>query len=175
MGKLKNSKGFALLEALPLIVFLALVIIAAYFIFIRSSSESGTTSANGSNTSSTSSTNPHAVLSPATVPPKVPECSQAIVYGTNGSPSPLQCSNGELNVTAWNALSALEPTVMSLGYSASIAQVQAAICSDANAADADSSAATSAAIEGAVYQISVLYYGWNFTSNPSAVLTNGTC
>jgi len=176
MGKLKNSRGFALLEAFPLIVFIVLVILAAYFIFIHSSSASNAANASGSSTNTSSTTNnPYAVLSPATVAPKTAECSEPIVYGADGSPSPIQCPNGELNSTAWNALSALEPSVMSLGYNATEAQVQAAICSDANAADEDSSASTSSAIETAIYQISKLYYNWSFSSDPSAVLANGTC
>jgi hypothetical protein len=175
MGKLKNSRGFAFLEAFPLIVFIVLIILAAYFIFIHSSSASSTANTSGNSTSRTTSNNPYAVLAPATEPSKTAECSEPIVYGTNGSPSPLQCPNGQLNATAWNALSALEPSVMSLGYSATESQVQAAICSDANAADEDSSASTSSAIEASIYQISKLYYAWSFSGDPSAVLANGSC
>jgi prepilin-type N-terminal cleavage/methylation domain-containing protein len=180
-NKTDQEKGFTFVELLFGLVIIALIIFMIYIIFVRhtsvkNTSTSATSSSTGSSPSGKSnSTSPYAVLAPATVDSKVTECDQPITYGTNGSPTPIQCSNGNLNATAWNALSALEPTVMSLGYSATSAQVQTAICNDANAADEDSSANTSNAIEMTVYQISSLYYGWNFSSNPSVVLTNGTC
>jgi hypothetical protein len=179
--KHNQESGFTIVEFLIGIVIMGLFLFGVYLVFIRHSKAN-----NSTRNSTATKTFPDkdvtvpagaafAVLSPATVASKVAECQQAITYASSGSPSPLQCSNGYINVTAWQALSALEPTVMSLGYGASESQVQTAICADANAADEDSSASTSNAIEGSVYQISKLYYGWNFGSDPSAVLTNGTC
>ena len=118
--------------------------------------------------SSNAPANPYVALSPATVPSKAPECSQQITYSASGVVSPLTCTNGDLNVLAWNSLATLEPSVMSLGYGASSSQVQAALCSDVHAN-------ISNPIEEVSYQISALYYGWNFTTNPSAVINNGTC
>lgn len=117
-----------------------------------------------------SQSNVYKVLKPATLKPKIAECSQPLTYASDGNPSPVQCSNGALNVLAWNALSAIEPSVMRLGYSPTVAQVEADMCADANAANADSSAAISAPLEATAYQLSALYYGWNLNINPSAVL-----
>lgn len=119
--------------------------------------------------------NPYAILKPATVPSKTIECELQLSYDSNGNPFPLQCSNGDLNVLAWNSLAALEPVVMKLGYSPSKAQVISAICTDGNVADLDSTPAISAPLETSVYQISALYYGWNFNINPSSILSNGSC
>jgi hypothetical protein len=115
------------------------------------------------------------VLSPATVAPKIAECSQKLTYASNGDSSPIQCSNGDLNVLEWNALSALEPSVMTLGYNATESQVESALCSDAGDSDSDANTNASNIIETTTYQISALYYGWNFSSNPAAELSNGTC
>lgn len=109
------------------------------------------------------------ILKPATVPPKVAECSQPLAYSSGGNISPYQCSNGDLNVNAWEALSGLELKVMSLGYNPSASLVRSTLCRDAK---------TNAAgyIEQTAYLISALYYGWNFGSNgPDLVLLSGTC
>ncbi len=115
----------------------------------------------------------YAILKPADVPPKIGECSQTLSYASNGDPSPISCANGDLNILDWQAVAALEPTVMKLGYSATQAQIQHAICVDGNVADADSSAAISAPIETNAYEIASLYYGWKFNINPSALLLSG--
>lgn len=117
----------------------------------------------------------YALLKPATVPPKISECSQTLSYDSNGNPSPLQCADGSLNVLAWNALAALEPKVMTLGYQPTVAQVKAAICTDGNDANADSSSIISAPLETSAYQLASLYYGWHFSISPEALLTNGGC
>ena len=108
------------------------------------------------------------MLSPATVPSKTAECSQSVTYASNGVPGPVQCSNGELNSTEWNALAALEPSILKLGSNVNAGQVQSALCNDV-------ATNISNPIELTVYQIARLYYGWNFSNNPSVVLTNGTC
>lgn len=129
-------------------------------------------------TGSGSSTSPaasYAILSPATVAPKVAECSEALSYSSLGVPGPLSCTNGDLNIQAWQSLSAQEPKVMSLGYSANISQVQSAICSDAQAAASDSAPGADNAIEISAYDIANLYFGWNFSSDPTSVLSSGNC
>ena len=135
---------------------------------------SSTTAAQSASSKSTNS-NEYATLSPATVPPKIAECSQEISFDTAGDPGPIQCANGDLNVQAWDSLATLEPTVFSLGYSATAAQVQSALCTDVDATLSDANTKNSSVVEATVYQIAALYYGWSFSINPSAVLTNGTC
>lgn len=127
------------------------------------------------NLSSTSSENPYQVLKPATVPSKTAECEAQLSYDSDGDPSPMQCPNGDLNVLAWNSISALEPTIMKLGYSPSRPQVISAICTDGNVADLDSTPAISAPLETSAYQLSTLYYGWHFNINVSSVLASSTC
>ena len=112
----------------------------------------------------------YVILKPATVPPKISECQQSLSYASDGNPAPVQCNDGSLNTLAWNAISALEPTVMKLGYTPTQAEVESAMCNDANAANADSSAAISAPLEETAYALSSLYYGWSFGLNPSSVL-----
>lgn len=171
-----NLDDITIIEFLIVVGVIAILILAAYFIFKAKPVKSFNPASNQSSSTTTKITaNPYAVLPPANVPPKLAECSTPVSYGSQGNPSPIQCPNGNLNVAAWTALSALEPTVMSLGYNASSSQVQTAICNDANAADADSSASESNAIEGTVYQISKIYYGWSFAGDPSAVLSSGNC
>lgn len=156
------------------IVFFA-VISAGYLIYLQISSSkpapasaSSTAIASGSNTT-------YSVLKPATVPPKVAECSQTLSYDSNGDPSPIQCSNGDLNSLAWNAMAALEPKVMALGYAPTPQQVKTAVCTDGNAANADSTPAISAPIETTAYNLASLYYGWHFSLNPQVLLTRGGC
>lgn len=172
-----NQKGFGIFGylVLPLvivvIIFIALILITNH----KAKSTAIKHTSNSSTSSALASNNLFKVLSPASVPPKVAECSENVTYASNGQPSPIQCDNGYLNVIAWNSLATIEPSVMTLGYNANVSQVQSAICADANAANADSSATTSNAIEATVYQISSLYYGWHFTTDPSLVLRNGIC
>jgi hypothetical protein len=156
-----------------------LLVLAGYFMLRNTASPvlSASSSNNKSVSTSTTSDNQesYAVLSPATVPSKVPECSQALTYASDGDSSPVECANGDLNIQEWNSLSALEPEVMTLGYTPSFSQVQAALCKDASDSDSDANTKASNIIEATTYQISALYCGWSFSSDPSVVLTNGTC
>ncbi len=113
------------------------------------------------------------ILKPATVPPKANECSVSLTYASNGNPSPITCSGNEINVQAWNALAALEPRVMKLGYSPTATQVEQAICFDGNDANVDSSPIISAPLESSIYTLASLYYGWHFNINPTALLSSG--
>jgi hypothetical protein len=123
----------------------------------------------------TTSGSVYTTLPPATVPSKLAECSQTVTYASDGAPGPLQCAGGNLNALAWDALSAQEPKVMSLGYAPTLSQVIAAICSDVNASASDSKPGADNAIESSAYQIAALYYGWNFSPSPTGVLTDGGC
>jgi hypothetical protein len=174
--------GFASIQVMLLAV-IVVVVLAFVVHFIshaghtsttNNSSTSATTTPSGT-TAPTTTSDVYTTLSPATVPSKTAECTQTITFASNGNSGPVTCSNGELNVTEWNALSGIEPTVMTLGYSPTVSQVQSALCSDANASDSDANTNNSHAIEATVYQITALYYGWNFSPSPTAVLSNGTC
>jgi hypothetical protein len=169
-----NKQGFVLTEIIIVTTLLVLIFGGIYLIF-HSSTNSDGSKVSDTSSSKNATNSKYSVLAPATVPSKVAECDQALTYSSDGNPSPIKCTNGSLNVLEWNALATLEPKVMSLGYSVTAPEVQSNICSDANAADADSSVGASNAFEESVYQISALYYGWNFTSDPSIVLSNGTC
>jgi len=173
MVKLKQS-GYGLIES---VIVLAVFVLVLLIMFLVLSSDSKVKSNNVKSSShiTTAGQASFKILAPATVAPKSAECSQSVTYASSGQPVPIQCANGDLNVTAWNSLATIEPTVMSLGYSPSQTQVQSSLCQDANAANADSSSSASNAIELEVYQISALYYGWHFPSDPSIVLSNGTC
>lgn len=171
-----NHRGAAVT---PLIIASAtfLVVVAiGYYVFSRVNAKAVNTAINSQQTkitSNTSQNNPYAILKPATVPSKTAECSQQLSYNSNGDPRPITCSNGELNVLDWQAMAALEPKVMKLGYSPTAAQVEAAICLDGNAANADSNVYITGPLEANAYQISSLYYGWHFSINPIALLDNG--
>lgn len=151
------------------------VVVIGYFIYSSLNSHSSKTTQLQPATSNTNSkiNTTYAILKPATVPSKVAECSANLTYASDGNPSPLQCPNGDLNVLAWNSLSALEPKVMKLGYNPSQTQVENAICKDGNAADVDSAPTILAPIETSIYQISSLYYGWHFSINPAQLLASG--
>jgi hypothetical protein len=101
-----------------------------------------------------------AILPPATTPPVVDECLQALGYAEDGSFGPLACDNGrQLNVLAWKAAAGLDPSIMRLGLEATSSQVDAALCADLPS--------STIPIETGVYQLSAMYYGWTigYTAN----------
>jgi hypothetical protein len=174
--KKNYTSGFVLRDVLisMLAVFVVAIVVALIAVHgSKISSNFGRPSEGDTSVASTASGSE--VLPPATVSPKVGECTQTITYDSNGSPTPLQCANGDINTSAWKALSALEPTVMSLGYAATQTQVQTAMCNDANAADEDSSASLSTALETSAYNLSSVYYGWSYGSAPISVLSGSGC
>ena len=173
MGKTKQTiGGFTLVEIALVLVILTGLCLSGYFLFSGQHKTNkqvlSTNSATSTNTTTSSSSSAYTVLSPATVPSKTAECSQQISFSSNGDSGPITCSSGGLNVLEWNALAALEPKVMALGYGATPAQIQSALCSDVRVNISNT-------IELTTYQISSLYYDWSFTTDPSVVLTNGTC
>jgi hypothetical protein len=169
------TAGFISYEAIFAVLVLVALGLTGYFILHDSNKTAAPVITPSKTTGAPSTTNAYAVLSPATVPSKVAECNTPITFASNGNSGPIQCSNGDLNVTEWNALSALEPSIMSLGYGATPSQIQPALCNDANASDSDANTKNSIPVEMTVYQISALYYGWNFSTNPTSVLTDGGC
>ncbi|HUD05881.1 MAG TPA: hypothetical protein VMR18_03150 [Candidatus Saccharimonadales bacterium] len=179
MGKLqRRSAGFTIVEVLVLL-FVVIILATISLLVIHANTKpdkaSSSSSSTATNKSAPSTNSSYAILSPATVPSKTPECSQTLTYQSNGNSEPVKCANGYLNTLEWNALAALEPKVMTLGYGATESQVQTDLCSDASDSDSDANTGSSNVIEDTTYQISALYYGWNFSSDPSVVLRNGTC
>lgn len=157
--------------------FIILAIIGIVIVLISGEKKhsSATGSANVPAPTAKTDASAFATLPPATVPSKTAECSTPVVYQSNGTSGPVTCGNGQLNVAEWNTLAALEPSVMSLGYSASAQQVRAAACTDASNSSSDASTTNSYSIEDTVYQISALYYGWNFGSDPVAGISPSNC
>jgi hypothetical protein len=170
-----NENGFSVGNVVTVIVVLVILACLSHVITHYKSNTANDSTAATSETATNTTTDPYAILAPATVPSKATECSEPVTIDSNGDPQPVQCSNGDLNVTEWQSLASLEPTVMGLGYGATVQQVQAALCKDTNIGDADSSASLRNPTEESVYQISALYYGWNFSTNPTSVLSNNNC
>ena len=171
MGKIKqNANGFSAVEIAFVLVVIAGLCLSGYLLFSshKTAKQASSNTPISTTNNTTKSTSNYEILSPATVPPKTAECSQQISFSSNGDSGPISCSAGGLNILEWNSLAALEPSVMTLGYSATFAQVQSALCADVKEN-------ISNAIEATTYQISDLYYGWNFSANPTTVITNGTC
>jgi hypothetical protein len=90
------------------------------------------------------------ILPPATVAPRVDECTQQLSYGADGNAGPITCSNGDLNVLAWMYLAKGNPLVMALGPDATPSQVEEALCADVRT--------STNVIETSAYRISALYY-----------------
>ncbi len=174
MPKMDQS-GLSTAALFILVLAFFAVITAGYLIYLQLSSANSTPARTSSTASASSINTTYAILKPATVPPKIAECSQTLSYDSNGNPSPIQCANGDLNSLAWNAMAALEPKVMALGYNPTQQQVTTAICTDGNAANADSTPSISAPIENTAYNLASLYYGWHFSINAQALLTGGGC
>ncbi len=152
-----------------IVALLVAILGIGWFVYsINKSKEVKSASSSVASSPKISSSTLYKTLAPATVPSKTLECIQPITYSTNGVPSPVQCSNGYLNVTEWKALAALEPSVLGLGYSPSVSQVQNALCMDVKAN-------ISNPIEEKVYSIASLYYDWHLNPNPESVILNGTC
>lgn len=151
-----------------LTLFIVIVAYIAVFRAGQNNDASGVSTAGSSPKTVTAQPALYKILSPATVPPKVPECSQPISFSSNGNSGPVSCANGYLNTKEWHALVGLEPKIMTLGYGPTAAQVQSTLCADVHAN-------ISNPIEETAYRISSLYYGWHFSSDPSIVIQNGTC
>ena len=117
--------------------------------------------ATGGSTHDSSGTAARATLVPATVPPKVDECSAQLQFAVDGTAGPLRCRNGHLNSLAWQYYAKFNPLVMALGPRATPGQVVQAICSDLH-----SNTSTTVPKETAAYQLAALYYGWNFAIAP---------
>lgn len=107
------------------------------------------------------------VLPPATVPPVVGECSQQLIFDADGNAGPLTCTNGDINVLAWQYYAKMNSSAMSLGPDATPSQVYRALCAGVYN--------TSFPIQDNIYALSATYYGWHFAVNPSDEINNGSC
>ena len=96
------------------------------------------------------------VLAPATELPIVALCSYKVYPTADGNFTPLFCRSGALNAVAWKAYVQIGPHVMSLGRSATLVQVETAMCRDGKYLHAT-------APEGWYsYEVSSAYHGWKY-------------
>ena len=98
------------------------------------------------------------ILAPASEPPVATECSETVDVAPNGDISPLFCSDGGINVLAWQAYAKRNPSVMSLGREATSSVVLAAMCNDLV-----SSVHASVNDEINIEALAARYNGWSFT------------
>lgn len=174
MIRLQKDSGAAITPLLIAAVCFLVVVTVGYSVYSRTAASSqASQSLQLKPSTNNTNQNNYSILKPATVPSKTAECSQTLSYASNGNPTPVQCSNGQLNILDWQAISALEPTVLKLGYSPTAVQVKAAICKDGNDANLDSSASISAPLEANAYQLASLYYGWHFNIDVISLLASG--
>ncbi len=108
-------------------------------------------------------------LQPASVPPSVGECVQAIETSPDGNVSPLTCADGSVNIPAWDALTRDDISVLGLGPHATVANVRAALCQVRSQTPQDDSTQESAV------QIAAAYYGWQLGASPTTVVTGNAC
>ena len=107
-------------------------------------------------TAPTTTTNPaRQILSPATTPPVVDECSVPITSTADGNPDPTTCpAGGGVNVVAWRYIANTYSNILGLGANTSEQQVFQAMCNSPTPGGEISLAAIVAAT----------YYGWTFAS-----------
>ena len=103
-----------------------------------------------------SSTVSRQVLPPARSLPVIALCSQPVTIQ--------QDANAALNILAWKHYAPISPRVFLVGATASLVDVQTAIRRDMNIAHA------SPKQERSAYELAAAYYGWNFSSDPTANL-----
>lgn len=106
------------------------------------------------------------LLPPAKSLPVVALCALPLTTTTDGNAGPPLCTNGGLNVLAWNFYVPLAPRVLSAGPNASVQAVQAAVC-------ADWMKKASASQARNAYDLAAAYYGWNFSTDPTRALDSG--
>jgi hypothetical protein len=99
------------------------------------------------------------VLSPATTPPVVDECSIPIVESADGNPYPSTCSAGSgINVVAWRYIASNYPKVLGLGANASEEEALRSMC--------NSRPLLGGEVELAAH-VAATYYGWSFSNDPN--------
>lgn len=108
------------------------------------------------------------ILAPATTPSTVGICSQQMSFGADGNASPIVCSNGAINVVAWNYLEPNAPALFAAGADASEGQVQNLVSQLTGPIPSNESE----------YCLVQAYYGWSFAINldpASQALPGATC
>jgi hypothetical protein len=103
-----------------------------------------------------------ATLVPATVPPVVDECTHQLFTAVDGTVGPLTCPGNKINTLAWQYYATFNPLVMSLGRFATEGKVASTFCYDLK-----NSTIGTLPKEDEAYQISALYYGWQFALPPN--------
>ena len=96
------------------------------------------------------------VLPPAPDLPVVNLCTRPIVITADGNALPLTCSNGSLNVRAWQYYASISASVLGIGLNPTQGQVEAAICDDLKHNHATRPE------ESNGYRLARLYYAWTF-------------
>ena len=96
------------------------------------------------------------MLPPAPDLPVASLCSRPITTTADGNAVPLTCSNGNLNVRAWNYYALISASVLGLGLNPTQGQVESAICDDLKHNHATRSE------ESSGYSLARMYYGWTF-------------
>jgi hypothetical protein len=109
------------------------------------------------------------ILPPARSLPLVALCSQPIATQPDGNAAPLLCTNGALNVLAWKHYAPFGARVLGAGRGATLESVKAALCRDVNLSH------TAIPIELSAHDLASAYYGWNFDSDPTEVLSTSSC
>lgn len=113
------------------------------------------------------------VLPPATVLPLIDLCSSPVQVFQDGNAGPLFCSSGALNVLAWRFFAQLNPVVMSLGPSATLADVEGALCAGAGGEN------ITLPQEDSAYSLAAAYNDWvhgvAHGFDDSAFLIGGGC
>ncbi len=105
------------------------------------------------------------ILSPATTPPVVAECSEELTHYEDATFRPLTCDGGlYLNVLAWNRSANVSPDVLGLGPTATTAQLDTALCNDVRNH-------SSFPLEIEAYQLLVMYTGQSFGLDVSSVFS----
>lgn len=116
---------------------------------------------------------PRQVLPPATVLPLIDLCSSPVQVFQDGNAGPLFCSSGALNVLAWRFFAQLNPLVMSLGPSATLADVKGALCAGAGGGN------ITLPEEDSAYSLAAAYNDWvhgvAHGFDDSAFLIGGGC
>ena len=105
------------------------------------------------------------VLAPAKGLPIAHLCSYKLTTTADGNFTPTFCRGGAINVLAWRAYAPLGVNVMSLDRTATIKDVQTALCRDLN----KSNHATRPE-EINAYSLAAAYYGWSFGTDPTTSL-----
>jgi hypothetical protein len=88
--------------------------------------------------------------------PRVVACRLRLTVGQDGNAFPLFCSNGTVNLTAWDYFAPTDPRVMSLSSDASYGQFQTAYC-------ADMRGGSTFPIENSGVELAGRSHGWRFS------------